>query len=123
MSLGCMLIPFSLLIATGTHTIHTALQSLTSKLPWKNGAIGGVKDAKRVLFSLALPAILALGGGGPLIGEMLATKPAVATDSIKIGGCLIKNCQLELARCILDPKCLANVICLNTCNNRPDETE
>ena len=29
--------------------------------------------------------------------------------------------QLELARCILDPKCLANIICLNTCNGRSDE--
>ncbi len=31
------------------------------------------------------------------------------------------NTQLELARCLLDPKCLANIICLNTCNGRADE--
>lgn len=46
---------------------------------------------------------------------------ALAADTVKIGKCLLTTCQKELAQCILDPKCLANVICLNTCNNRPDE--
>ena len=31
--------------------------------------------------------------------------------------------RVELARCIADPSCAANVACLQTCNNRPDETE
>uniref|UniRef100_A0A2P2K0G0 VDE lipocalin domain-containing protein n=1 Tax=Rhizophora mucronata TaxID=61149 RepID=A0A2P2K0G0_RHIMU len=31
--------------------------------------------------------------------------------------------RLELARCIANPSCAANVACLQTCNNRPDETE
>lgn len=56
--------------------------------------------------------------GGMTVGRPPA---AHAIDSIKVGSCLLQNCQLELARCILDPKCLANIICLNTCNNRPDE--
>ena len=38
-----------------------------------------------------------------------------------MGKCLLQSCQKELAQCILNPKCLANVICLNTCNGRPDE--
>ena len=31
--------------------------------------------------------------------------------------------RIELAKCIANPSCAANVACLNTCNNRPDETE
>ncbi|KAJ0013829.1 hypothetical protein Pint_20236 [Pistacia integerrima] len=31
--------------------------------------------------------------------------------------------RLELAKCISNPSCAANVACLQTCNNRPDETE
>ena len=97
------------------------MKSFSSNFMW------GGSDPKRFLFSLFVPIILAFGGGGPLTGSssssnLLATKPAAAVDSIKIGTCLIKNCQLELARCILDPKCLANIICLNTCNNKADET-
>lgn len=31
--------------------------------------------------------------------------------------------RIELAKCISNPACAANVACLQTCNNRPDETE
>lgn len=31
--------------------------------------------------------------------------------------------RIELAKCIANPSCAANVACLQTCNNRPDETE
>lgn len=48
---------------------------------------------------------------------------AFAADTAKVGLCLLSNCQKELAQCILNPKCLANVICINTCNNRKDEAE
>ena len=48
---------------------------------------------------------------------------AFAADTVKIGKCLLTSCQKELAQCILNPKCFANVICLNTCNNRDDESE
>jgi violaxanthin de-epoxidase len=48
---------------------------------------------------------------------------AEAADTAKVGLCLLKECQKELAACVLNPKCLANVICLNTCNDRPDEAE
>ena len=32
-------------------------------------------------------------------------------------------CRLELAKCLSNPSCAANIACLQTCNNRPDETE
>ena len=47
---------------------------------------------------------------------------ASAADTVAIGKCLLTSCQAQLAKCILNPKCFANVICLNTCNNRPDES-
>ncbi len=56
------------------------------------------------------------------VSAMTGSPPPVqAADTIKIGTCLLKNCQYELFRCIIDPKCLANVICLNTCNSAKDE--
>ena len=51
--------------------------------------------------------------------------PALATDaaqSKQIVGCLLKQCSVPFAKCITNPKCLANVICINTCNNAADET-
>lgn len=48
-------------------------------------------------------------------------EPAFAADTAKVGLCLLKSCQKELAQCLLNPKCFANVVCLNTCNNRKDE--
>lgn len=48
---------------------------------------------------------------------------ALAADTVKVGKCLLQSCQKELAQCILNPKCFANVICLNTCNGRKDEPE
>lgn len=31
--------------------------------------------------------------------------------------------RVELAKCVANPSCAANIACLQTCNNRPDETE
>ncbi|XP_002986185.2 violaxanthin de-epoxidase, chloroplastic isoform X1 [Selaginella moellendorffii] len=56
-------------------------------------------------------------------GAILLATPALAADALKTCSCLLKECRLELARCIADPSCAANVACLQTCNDRPDETE
>ncbi|XP_021898206.1 violaxanthin de-epoxidase, chloroplastic [Carica papaya] len=48
---------------------------------------------------------------------------AAAVDALKTCACLLKECRVELAKCIANPSCAANVACLQTCNNRPDETE
>jgi len=55
--------------------------------------------------------------GGPL----QTVAPANAADGAKIGYCLLQKCRLPLAKCITNPKCLANVICINTCNSAADE--
>ncbi|KAJ7282192.1 hypothetical protein O6H91_Y355800 [Diphasiastrum complanatum] len=57
------------------------------------------------------------------IGAMLCCYPVSAADALKTCSCLLKECRGELARCISDPACAANVACLQTCNNRVDETE
>jgi violaxanthin de-epoxidase len=48
-------------------------------------------------------------------------QPANAADGAAIGTCLLKKCRLPLAKCITNPNCLANVICINTCNGKADE--
>ena len=48
-------------------------------------------------------------------------QPANAADGKAIATCLFKKCKLPLAKCIANPNCLANVICINTCNGKEDE--
>jgi len=46
---------------------------------------------------------------------------AASSDPNGIALCLFKKCPAPLAKCILNPKCLGNVICINTCTGKPDE--
>ncbi|KAF3337805.1 violaxanthin de-epoxidase [Carex littledalei] len=55
--------------------------------------------------------------------SFLVIPSAHAVDALKTCTCLLKECRIELAKCIANPSCAANVACLQTCNNRPDETE
>ncbi|KAL0902857.1 hypothetical protein M5K25_028472 [Dendrobium thyrsiflorum] len=55
--------------------------------------------------------------------SILAIQPAGAVDSLKTCACLLRECRVELVRCISNPACAANIACLQTCNDRPDETE
>ena len=62
--------------------------------------------------------VLALGLS---VVTLASPVPAMAADSGAIVSCLFSKCQLPLAKCIVNPKCLANVVCINTCNGREDE--
>jgi violaxanthin de-epoxidase len=62
--------------------------------------------------------VLALGLS---MATMASPLPAMASDSGAIVSCLFSKCQLPLAKCIANPRCLANVACINTCNNKEDE--
>ena len=42
---------------------------------------------------------------------------------LQVGTCLLESCQLQLAECLADGNCLQDLICLNTCNGRPDESD
>jgi hypothetical protein len=74
-------------------------------------------DVRKRALRFFFPALTLLATLGPIDPQ-----PVMAADTVKIGTCLLKNCQLELARCLLDPKCFANIICLNACNDKEDET-
>ncbi|ONI05102.1 hypothetical protein PRUPE_6G356100 [Prunus persica] len=60
---------------------------------------------------------------GLLACTFMIMPSANATDALKTCACLLKECRVELAKCIGNPSCAANIACLQTCNNRPDETE
>ncbi|POO02984.1 Lipocalin [Trema orientale] len=60
---------------------------------------------------------------GLLAFAFMVIPSANAVDALKTCACLLKECRVELAKCIANPSCAANVACLQTCNNRPDETE
>lgn len=82
------------------------------------------------LFDLGLGAeaspALASGLAAILIaGSTLNPVPAAAlTDGAAIGKCVVSKCTAPLARCVAtSPSCLANLICIQTCTNKPDEAE
>ncbi|KAD3336230.1 hypothetical protein R6Q59_028542 [Mikania micrantha] len=58
-----------------------------------------------------------------LVSTFVVIPNVDAVDALKTCTCLLKECRIELAKCIANPSCAANVACLQTCNNRPDETE
>ncbi|KAF7825954.1 violaxanthin de-epoxidase, chloroplastic isoform X1 [Senna tora] len=60
---------------------------------------------------------------GILLSILIIIPSAHAVDALKTCACLLKECRIELAKCISNPSCAANIACLQTCNNRPDETE
>jgi len=106
------------------------MPSLPSPLESLSNALGRLGDGVNVRFQdtewidplVGMGAVgLGLGAGVAVVSSQPA--PAFATDSAKVGLCLLNKCKLQLAQCIANPKCLANVICINTCSNRPDESE
>mmetsp|Transcript_4904 Transcript_4904/g.6741 ORF Transcript_4904/g.6741 Transcript_4904/m.6741 type:complete len:512 (-) Transcript_4904:137-1672(-) len=56
-----------------------------------------------------------------LTSNIPTASATTSSEGTNIALCLFQRCQLPLLKCITNPKCLANVICINTCNNRPDE--
>jgi violaxanthin de-epoxidase len=44
-------------------------------------------------------------------------------ETAGVGTCLITKAPFALARCIVDPTCLANLACIQTCTGKPDEGE
>ncbi|XP_027349142.1 violaxanthin de-epoxidase, chloroplastic isoform X3 [Abrus precatorius] len=60
---------------------------------------------------------------GILVFVLMIIPSADAVDALKTCTCLLKECRIELAKCLSNPSCAANIACLQTCNNRPDETE
>jgi len=92
--------------------------------PTNAGIDGGIferagKAATSALLAIALSFVAVTSP----FGDALSSVPSAhATDGAAIGLCLLNKCRLPLAKCILNPNCLANVICINTCNGKPDES-
>jgi len=100
----------------------------TNSPPPNAGIDGGMferagKAATSALLAIALSFTAVTS---PLVGpggDALSSVPSAhATDGAAIGLCLLNKCRIPLAKCILNPNCLANVICINTCNGKPDES-
>jgi violaxanthin de-epoxidase len=68
----------------------------------------------------SLAALLILGS--TIASPIIAPPEAVASDGAAIGKCLLKSCQLPLARCVTDPTCAANLVCIQTCAGKADES-
>jgi violaxanthin de-epoxidase len=93
----------------GGRTISRSWTMSTGKMPaWLRSTIVSIGVAAGTL-------------GAPTLDP--AGTIARAADTVKVGKCLLQSCQKELGECLLNPKCLANIVCLNACNGRPDEAE
>ena len=57
------------------------------------------------------------------LAVLMNAAPAPAADTAKVGTCLLASCQRELVGCLADANCAKNLVCLQTCNGRPDETD
>ncbi|KAG5186543.1 violaxanthin de-epoxidase chloroplast precursor [Tribonema minus] len=80
---------------------------------FRNRALGGA-------FAAAVLVASSLGITMPAVaGDM----PQVAANEGKeIGVCVLNNCKKELGACLLNPKCIANLACIQTCAGKADET-
>ena len=48
---------------------------------------------------------------------------AAMSDPAAVGRCVVSQCTGKLARCLTSPKCAANLVCINSCTGRKDESE
>ena len=119
--LHCLLLAIYIAVTTSfTPPQHNALDRVrdttihslkSSKGPSENHFLRNIENCVKT-------SVLALGVS---LATLTTPLPAIASDSGAIVSCLFSKCQLPLAKCIANPKCLANVVCINTCNGKEDE--
>ena len=102
-------------------TVSFAASRSTHRHLWKHDGSDEAFSPQKVVQSSLFALGLTLASWIPLPASM-PQPAALAADSSAIVSCLFTKCQLPLAKCIANPKCLANVICINTCNGKDDET-
>jgi violaxanthin de-epoxidase len=102
--------------SSATVTFTSAAHTPSTFVSIENVIENAIKSTQSTLLALALSCAFA-------VASPMTVAPAHAADSLKIATCLFQKCQIPLAKCVANPKCLANVICINTCNGRDDETE
>nr|ART29441.1 chloroplast violaxanthin de-epoxidase [Lobosphaera incisa] len=91
----------------------TAHSKDNSRQAWTQQIADGVQSVRSKATSLA---------AGLLLSAVIAAAPVYAADVAKVGTCLLSNCQVALAQCLADGECLENLVCLQFCNGRPDES-
>merc|ERR1712166_3499 len=60
------------------------------------------------------------GYGGAVVYTKAAAFPKEYVP--EVSEALLKSCQLPLAKCVTNPTCAANLLCIQTCTNRADES-
>ena len=72
-----------------------------------------------------LKALQLAAGGAALAARFATALPAnaVIQDTAAVGKCVVTQCTGKLAKCLTSPKCAANLVCINTCTGRSDESE
>jgi len=109
--------------ATGTTSFQPPQRSLSGKA-WTrpaNRALVQVSQSRGPWEDFGNRAASIVAGIVLSTTPMGMVEPASAADGAAIGTCLLKSCQLELAKCVTNPSCLANLVCIQTCNGKPDE--
>ncbi|CBJ26509.1 violaxanthin de-epoxidase, chloroplast precursor [Ectocarpus siliculosus] len=86
----------------------------------ESGVSRWVEAGKKWLVGVALASSI-VGGGGLLSPGAMPAFAGSPEETKEVGICLLSECRGALASCLLNPKCFANIICLQTCNGRPDE--
>ena len=76
------------------------------------------KIAADACISLAIASACFLSPGSYLSAEAATS----GSNSNDVGTCVLRNCQKSLAGCLGDAQCLENLICLQSCNGKDDET-
>jgi len=105
-------------------TSSSALARCAPAHLWRRDHDGNDGGAAQSSAPAGVAAASALASLLLLASPLGVSSPALAvTDTAAIGKCVLTQCQPQLAKCVLSPKCFANLICINTCSNRPDETE
>ncbi|KAK9827472.1 hypothetical protein WJX74_004500 [Apatococcus lobatus] len=105
---GPFYVPFTLFFATQQHRRPAASMQ---------GTGGQWQQLMAVLREKTVAPLFAAA-----VGVALLAGPAIAADPGKVGLCLFGNCQRQLASCLTDGECLEDLVCLNLCNNKKDET-
>jgi len=110
-------VPRTRAISTRAH--HACRARADNAPPGDSSAAQTVRNAAAVLLAAAVfvsPASLPI----PYATEQAAY---AATDNAEVGKCVLGNCQKALAGCLADPTCVENLICLQSCNGKDNETE
>jgi len=85
------------------------------------GPTGALQRRKAVAATKAFVLGLALSSSCLLAGPHPA---AVGIENpAEVGKCVLTECQLPLLKCLGNPKCAANLVCLQTCSGRKDEIQ